>query len=320
MQNYIIRRVLLLIPTFLLLTIMVFLIIRLMPGSVIDLMVIQRSGQQVGQDVMDVDALRKIMGLDKPFFVSYWDWLSGYLTGDMGKSYWTYRSVTTDVLERLPVTVELGILAFVIAQIIAIPVGILAAIRQDSIGDYVVRSIAIIGVAMPAFWLGTMVMVFPSIWWGWAPPERFIPITENFGLNMQQFLIPAIIMGFGMAGLEIRMLRTTMLDVLRQDYVRTAWSKGLRERTVLIRHVFRNAAIPVVTIISGQIGVVIGGAVIMEQIFNIPGMGRLFLEAIFSRDYPYIVSMNALFSTVGLVIILLTDLSYAWLDPRIRYS
>jgi len=320
MGNYIIRRILLLIPTFLLLTILVFMLIRLMPGSVIELMVMQHSHEQAGQQQIDVEAIRRMVGLDKPILTQYWEWLSGLIRGDMGKSLWTQKNVTTDVIARLPVTFELGILAFIIAQIIAFPIGILSAIRQDSIGDYFARSFAILAVAIPSFWLATMVMVFPSIWWGWSPPERYIPITENLGLNLQQFLIPATILGFGMAGLTVRMLRTTMLDVLRQDYVRTAWAKGLRERVVLVRHVLKNAAIPVVTIISGQIGVVIGGAVIMEQIFNIPGMGRLFVDAIQTRDYPYITGMNAFFSTVGLITILLTDLSYAWLDPRIRYK
>jgi peptide/nickel transport system permease protein len=320
MGSYVVRRALLLIPTFLLLTILVFLIIRLMPGNVIELMVLQHSHEQAGQQQIDVEAIRRMIGLDKPVWVQYWNWLSGLLHGDMGKSLWTQKSVTADVLARLPITFELGIFAFIIAQIVAFPIGILSAIRQDSVGDYIARSVAIIAVAVPSFWLATMVMVFPSIWWGWSPPERYIPITENLGLNLQQFLIPAAIMGFGMAGLTVRMLRTTMLDVLRQDYVRTAWAKGLRERMILMRHVLKNAAIPVVTIISGQIGVLIGGAVIMEQIFNIPGMGRLFVDAVLTRDYPYIVGINALFASVGLLTILVTDLSYAWLDPRIRYK
>jgi peptide/nickel transport system permease protein len=320
MGSYIIRRVLLLIPTFLLLTMLVFMIIRLMPGDVIELMVLQHSHEQAGQQQIDVEAIRRMIGLDKPVHVQYWNWLSGLLKGDMGKSLWTQKGVTADVMSRLPITFELGIFAFIIAQLVAFPIGILAAIRQDSIGDYIARSIAIIAVAVPSFWLATMVMVFPSIWWGWSPPERYIPMSENLGLNLQQFLIPASIMGFGMAGLTVRMMRTTMLDVLRQDYVRTAWAKGLRERVVLIRHVLKNAAIPVVTIISGQVGVLIGGAVIMEQIFNIPGMGRLFVDAVFTRDYPYLLGINAFFSTVGLLTILLTDMSYAWLDPRIRYK
>ena len=320
-KNYIIRRIALLIPTFFFLTLMVFALIRLMPGSVVDQMVVQMTSQQMGSNrTIDVNAVRALVGLDKPFFVQYWGWLTKLLSGDLGHSYWSNRTVAGDIAKRLPVTFELGVLAFIIAQAIALPVGVLAAIRQDSVGDYIVRGIAILGIAVPSYWIATMVVVFPPIWWGWAPPERYIPITENFGLNMQQFLIPAAIMGFGMAGGTIRMLRTTMLDVLRQDFVRTAWAKGLRERVVIFRHVFRNAAIPVITIVAGQIGVIIGGSLLMESIFNIPGMGLLFIDSVNMRDYPYITSLNAIFSLVGLCMILLTDLSYAWLDPRIRYQ
>lgn len=320
MRNYIIRRILLLIPTFILLTFLVFLLIRLMPGNVVDQMVIQMSSQQIGSNrTIDVNAVKKLVGLDQPFLTQYGNWLKNLLTGNFGKSYWSTRTVASDIVKRLPVTLELGILSFILAQIIAIPVGVLAAIRQDSIGDQFARGFAILGIAVPSFWIATMVVVFPPIWWGWAPPERYYSITEDFWKNLQQFLIPAAIIGYGMAGVTIRMLRTTMLDVLRQDFIRTAWAKGLRERVVIVRHVFRNAAIPVVTIIAGQIGIVISGSLIMEQIFNIPGMGLLFIDSISMRDYPYITVINAFFALVGLVMILLVDLSYAWLDPRIRY-
>lgn len=307
------------IPTFIFLTLLVFTFIRLMPGNVIELMVLQHSHEQAGEMNVDVNAIRHMIGLDKPVWKQYVDWAGGLLHGDMGKSLWTQQSVTANVARKIPITFELGFFAFVIAQLVAFPIGILSAIRQDSIGDYVARSFSIIAVAVPTFWIATMVFVFPPIWWGWSPPERYIPITENFWLNIQQFIIPAAIMGFGMSGLTVRMLRTTMLDVLRQDYVRTAWSKGLRERVVLTRHVLKNAAIPVVTIISGQVPVMIGGAVIIEQIFSLPGMGRLFVDSVLTRDYPYITGMNALFAAIGLITILITDLSYAWLDPRVRY-
>ena len=317
MGNYIIRRVLLLIPTFLILTILVFMFVRLMPGNVISLMVM--SAPHEGTSQLDVRAVQHMLGLDQPALTQYWNFLSGLLRGDMGKSLWTTQNVTTEVLARLPITFELGLFAFIIAQLVAFPVGILSAIRQDSIGDYIARSITILFVAAPVFWLGTMVMVFPSIWWHWSPQITYISPGENLGANIEQFLVPATILGIGMAALEMRMLRTTMLDILRQDFVRTAWSKGLGERVVITRHVLRNASLPVVTIISGQIPVLISGEVILEQIFNLPGMGRLFVDSITSRDYPYVTGMNALFCVVGLVLILLCDLSYAWLDPRIRY-
>ena len=320
MQTYIIRRILLLIPTFLLLTVLVFMFIRMMPGNVIQLMVNELPrGSATGQQQVDVQSIRHMMGLDKPVLTQYWEWLTHLLRGDTGKSLWTQQSVTANIVARLPVTFELGILAFLIAQIVAFPIGVLSAIRPDSIGDYIARSFAIVAVAVPNFWLATMVFVFPSRWWGWSPPVSYVKITENFWLNLEEFVIPAAILGFGMAGLTIRMLRTTMLDVLRQDYIRTAWAKGLRERVILVRHALKNAAIPVATIVGGQIPVLIGGEVIMENIFSLPGMGRLLVESISRRDYPYISAINAFLSIIGLIIILLTDLSYGWLDPRIRY-
>lgn len=320
MRTYVLRRILLLIPTFLILTIIVFMFIRLMPGSVIQLIVNELPrGSSSGGTQVDAQAIRHALGLDQPIMTQYWQWLIHLVRGDTGKSLWTNQSVTKDILGRLPVTFELGLLAFIFAQVIAFPVGILSAMRPDAPADYVARSIAIIAVAVPNFWLATMVFVFPARWWGWSPPVAYVPIGQDFWSNLEEFAIPAAILGFGMAGLTMRMLRTTMLDVLRQDYVRTAWAKGLRERVILVRHVLKNAAIPVATIVAGQLPVLIGGEVIMENIFALPGMGRLLVESINRRDYPYISAINAGLSVFGLIIILLTDLSYAWLDPRIRY-
>jgi len=319
MRDYIIRRVLLMIPTLLLVTVVVFLTIRLIPGDVVELMVMEHA-QTAGGEQIDVAAIRQMLGMDVPPQVQYMRWIEGMLLhGDLGTSLWTGQSVTEDILLRLPITFELGLMAFIIAQLIALPIGLYSAIRQDTPGDYVGRSFAIICLAVPGFWLGTMIMVFPSIWWGWAPSPVYIPFKEDALANVGQFLIPAALLGMAMAGVTMRMLRTTMLEVLRQDYVRTAWSKGLTERVVIIRHALRNALIPVVTIISGQIPILIGGAVIIEQIFSLPGMGRLFLDAIMRRDYPFVSGINMLLASVGMVLILLTDLSYAYLDPRIRY-
>jgi len=307
------------IPTLLLVTVVVFLTIRLIPGDVVELMVMEHA-QTAGGEQIDVAAIRQMLGMDVPPQVQYMRWIEGMLLhGDLGTSLWTGQSVTEDILLRLPITFELGLMAFIIAQLIALPIGLYSAIRQDTPGDYVGRSFAIICLAVPGFWLGTMIMVFPSIWWGWAPSPVYIPFKEDALANLGQFLIPATLLGMAMAGVTMRMLRTTMLEVLRQDYVRTAWSKGLTERVVIIRHALRNALIPVVTIISGQIPILIGGAVIIEQIFSLPGMGRLFLDAIMRRDYPFVSGINMLLASVGMVLILLTDLSYAYLDPRIRY-
>jgi peptide/nickel transport system permease protein len=319
MRNYIIRRVLLMIPTLFLVSVVVFLTIRLIPGDVIEIMAIEM-GQTTQGEQIDFEAIREMLGMNVPPHVQYAHWMKNIiLHGDFGDSLWTGRSVTEQIVARLPVTFELGLLAFLIAQIIAIPIGLYSAIRQDTFGDFLGRTFAILNLATPAFWLATMIMVFPSIWWGWSPPMQYIPFVKDPMANLGQFLIPAALMGTAMSATTMRMLRTTMLEVLRQDYVRTAWSKGLRERVIVIRHAMRNALIPVITIISGQIPIMIGGAVIMEQIFSLPGMGRLFLDSINRRDYPFVTGINIILATVGMVLILLTDLSYAYLDPRVRY-
>ena len=221
---------------------------------------------------------------------------------------------------RLPVTLELGLLAMVIGLVIGVPIGIVSAIRQDTTVDYVGRSVAIVGLAAPNFWLGIMVMTFPSVWWGWAPPMRLTSFAENPLENLEMFIIPGLILGTALSAATMRMTRTMMLEVLRQDYIRTAWAKGLRERVVVIRHAIKNALIPVVTLIGLQLPILVGGAVIMENIFNLPGLGRLMLTALTDRDYPVISGINLFFATVVVGINLIIDLIYGFLDPRVRYT
>ncbi len=329
MRSYIIRRVTLIIPTLILVTILTFLMVRFVPGSVLDMMI---SDQQTASGT-DIETLKKnleaSLGLDVPVYTQYGRWVGilpqkeggfhGVLQGDLGSSLWTKRDIVTEIVSRIPISVELGIIAIITGMLVAFPIGIYSAIRQDTIGDYIGRSFAIMCIAVPGFWIGTLVFVLPSIWWGWSPPVEYIPITKNFGSNFMQFLIPGIIMGTAMAGGTMRMTRTMMLEVLRQDYIRTAWSKGLKERAVILRHALKNAMIPVITVVGGQVPILIGGSVIMEQIFVLPGIGRYMLDAIGQRDYSIISGVNLMMATVLLVVILLVDLSYAWLDPRIRY-
>ena len=322
MRDYIIRRILLMIPTMFVVTIVVFLMIRFIPGSIVELMMFQMGGggESQSEETISPEAIREWLGLDKPMHVQYVVWMEGIFTrGDFGTSLWSRKPVLPEILDRLPVTFELGFFAFIISQLIAIPVGVISAIRQDTWLDYVGRSFSIIMMSTPGFWLGTMIVIFPSIWWGWSPEVELILFSEDPMGNLVQFLIPAALLGMAMSAATMRMLRTTMLDVLRHDYIRTAWAKGLRERVVIGRHVLKNAMIPVITMVAGQLFIMIGGTVIMEQIFNLPGMGRLFLDAIFRRDYPYVSGINLLLASIGLVLILLTDMSYAFLDPRIRY-
>ena len=241
------------------------------------------------------------------------------LHGDLGTSIWKSTPVSQEIMARIPVTIELGLLSLITALVISFPIGVYSAIRQDTGGDYIARSFAILCISVPAFWTGTMVMVFPPLWWGWSPPVILIPFTEDPLGNLQMFIVPAVIMGMLLSGVNMRMMRTMMLEVLRQDYIRTAWSKGLKERVIIMRHALKNALIPVITIIGLQMPILIGGAVIMEQIFCLPGIGRLLLQSIVMRDYPLVTGVMLFFAGAMLLINLIVDLTYGFLDPRVHY-
>ena len=263
-----------------------------------------------------------------PIFVQYGRWvgvvpqrdgdLSGILQGDLGDSLWKRTPIMDEVLARLPVTLELGLMGVAIGLTIAVPIGVYSAIRQDSWGDYVGRSFAILCISIPGFWVATMVIVFPSIWWGYTPPILLIPFTEDPLGNLKMFIVPAATLGMVLSGVTMRMLRGTMLEVLRQDYVRTAWSKGLAENLVIRRHALKNALIPVVTLVGFQIPIMVGGTVIIETIFNLPGMGQLLWNAALNRDYPIVSGVMFIIGSVVLLNNLIIDLTYAYLDPRIR--
>ncbi len=320
MRAYIIRRLLLILPTLFLLSILVFLSVRFIPGDVIDVM--QGRLEYLGSTGrLDREALEQKLGLDVPAWVQYGRWLGGILLhGTLGESLMGDWSVEEKIVGRLPVTIELGVLAIVIGLLIALPVGIYSAIRQDTAVDYAGRSIAILGLATPNFWLALMVIIYPSIWWGWSPPMRLITFSEDPLGNLGMFLIPSLILGTASAAATMRMTRTMMLEVLRQDYIRTAWSKGLKERVVVVRHAVKNAFIPIVTTIGLQLPILVGGAVIIESIFNLPGLGRLLLDALNDRDYPVVAGINLVFGTAVMGINLMIDLIYAFLDPRVRYE
>lgn len=311
-------------PTLFLVTLLIFFLIRLMPGDRVD----RLQGQSI--DVkLDRAALERKLGLDAPAIIQYGRWMGfapqvdgrmrGILQGDLGISWWQGTPVAQLLAARWMVTLELGILGLIIAQLIALPIGVFSALRQDTWGDYIGRSFAILCISVPYFWVGTLVIVFPSIWWNYMPPLMLIPFTEDIIGNLRMFIVPALVLGMALAGMIMRMTRTMVLVVLRQDYIRTAWAKGLRERVVIIRHALKNAAIPVITLIGLQVPFVVGGTVIIEQIFSLPGMGRLILDATLFRDQPLISGIVLLFSVVLMIINLLVDLTYAYLDPRIRY-
>ena len=318
MRAYIIRRLLLVIPTLFLLSLLVFLTVRFIPGDVIDVMSAQL--RSFGVEI-DRETLEHRLGLDVPVYVQYGRWIGEiFLHGTLGQSLWRDWTVEEEILSRLPVTIELGLLAILIGLVIALPVGIYSAMRQDTAADYLGRSVAIIGLATPNFWLAIMVLIYPTIWWGWTPPLEYIPFTEDPLGNLGGFFIPSLILGTASAAATMRMMRTMTLEVLRQDYIRTAWSKGLKERVVIVRHTLKNALIPVVTLIGLQLPILVGGAVIMENIFALPGLGRLMLDALQSRDYPVVQGANLFFATGVVLLNLLIDLIYPYLDPRVRYG
>ncbi|MDP2919262.1 MAG: ABC transporter permease [Dehalococcoidia bacterium] len=322
MAGYLVRRVLLIVPTIFIVTVLVFSLARFIPGSVIDRLVSEMAGYGLAQggEQVDIESIKHQLGLDVPVHVQYVRWAGAILTrGDFGDSLWTRRPLVDELRVRYPVTFELSLMALIISVIVAVPVGIYSAIRQDTAGDYLGRSIAIAGLSIPNFWVGTIIMVIPAIIWGWSPPVEYIQLARDPLGNLGQFIIPATIMGMSTSAGLMRMTRTMMLEVLRNDYVRTAWSKGLTEKMVVMRHAFKNAALPLITMLGARIPGLLAGSVIMEQIFALPGMGRLMIDAINTRDYPVISGINLIMAILTLVCILLTDVSYAYVDPRIRY-
>ena len=333
MRAYIIRRLLLVVATLFILSLIVFFSVRFLPGDTLDAMIGMADFQEVD---VDREAVKRMLGLDVPVHVQYGRWIGvlptpdlftgeshfkGLLQGTLGHSLVGAReAVEEKIIDRLPVTIELGVMAIVIGLVIALPVGIYSAIRQDTAADYAGRSVAIIGLATPNFWLGIMVMIYPALWWGWSPPIEVIPFTEDPLGNLGVFIIPSLILGTYLSAATMRITRTMMLEVLRQDYIRTAWAKGLKERVVVMRHAVKNALIPVVTLVGLQLPILVGGTVIMENIFNLPGLGRVMLTALFARDYPVVSGVNLFFATAVIGANLIIDLIYPFLDPRVRYS
>ena len=316
MSTYAIRRLLGLIPTLFFASLIVFVTVRLIPGDVIDMML---SENDISAQQLSREQLLATLGLDKPMWEQYLHWIAGIVSrGDLGHSLWAGDSVWDQLAQRLPVSFELGLIALVFALVLAVPIGVYSAIRQDTAGDYITRSFSILLLAVPSFWVGTMVMVFPSIWWGWSPPVEFVRFADDPLQNLKNMLLPAAVLGMGLSAVTMRMTRTMTLEVLRQDYIRTAWAKGLDERRVVWRHALRNALIPVITLVGLQAPLLVGGAVIIEQIFVIPGMGLLLIDAVSQRDYPVITGVFLVVGVAVMLINLAVDLSYGVLDPRVR--
>lgn len=314
MAKYIVQRLILAIPVILIVTIGVFVLVRVIPGDVAAL----RLGAQATPE--QLDQFREEHGLLRPLPVQYADWMWGAVRGDLESSLWEGRPVTTVIMEKFPVTMELAVMSVVMSAIIGIPLGVLSAVKQDSWLDQLVRFVAVLFLAIPAFWLAILIITFPSLWWGWTPPTSgWVELWENPISNFWRLFWPAMVISASSIALILRLTRSSMLEVLRQDFIRTARSKGVAERLVLYRHALRNALIPVLTVLGLQLSVLLGGAVIIEQVFALPGMGRSMLQAVFQRDYPLIQGYVLVFATVYVAMNLVVDLAYSYLDPRIRY-
>ena len=316
MKEFILKRLLLTIPTIFSLTVIVFLLIRLLPGDVIDAM----SGGELSID----EGRRKMMldrlGLNDPIIVQYGNWMKDIFSGDLGVSLRNAQPLREVFLNALPVTLELGIIAAFIACIIGIPMGIISAIKPNTLIDVFVRLFGLIGLSFPNFWLATLLLLFASLYFRWIPGLTYIPIWEDPIGNLKQMLLPSVVLSFQLMAIAMRMTRATMMEELKQDYIRTARAKGLNIKTVVNRHAMKNAMIPILTIASVQFGYLLSGSVIIEQIFGLPGIGWFFLQGLLDRDYP-VVQIMALFMVCVFVFVnLFTDIAYAYLDPRIKYS
>jgi len=313
MSSYIIRRLLLIPPTLFGITLLIALLVRSLPGDVVDILAAEQ-----GYTDSEKAYLRSELGVDKSTPAYYLSWVGNMMKGDFGQSLRTKREITTEIRRRLPVTAELGAMAIVFSVCISVPAGVISAVKRNTVFDYIARSLAIFALATPGFWLATLVIVWGSLWLNWTPPLNYTPPWTDPGKNFTQLIIPAILFGLVLAGSQTRLLRATLLEVLHEDYVRTARAKGLSPLAVLWRHALRNSLIPFVTIMGIQIPAVLGGAVVFEQIFTLPGIGTLLLDGLNTRDYTIVQAVNFIAATMVVLSTLVVDVTYVFLDPRIR--
>lgn len=318
MREFVARRLLLLAPILLGITLLTFFAFRLIPGDAPD----RRCGFDAPPDC--VEGLRHKYGLDRPWYVQYGDWLAGVLQGDLGTSMNEGElAVGPQLRHRLPITFELMVMSLVLALLLGIPPGVLSAARPGTVLDWLARFLGIVGLSVPSYYLGVLVITFGYLWFGWSPPqfgEAYVPIWQDPWVNLQQFFAPSLVLALGISAVVMRLTRSSLLDVLRQDYIRTAWSKGLRERTVVTRHALKNAFIPVVTIIGLQVGAIMSGTVIVEFVFALNGMGYYLYDSVLARDFLVVQSLLLVIATVYVLSSLVVDVAYGWLDPRVRYA
>ncbi|MDA1118766.1 MAG: ABC transporter permease [Proteobacteria bacterium] len=317
MLHYIIKRLLLMIPTLLGVAVLIFVLMRVVPGDVVEARYLTQGSQFLSQDLMNIE--RKKLGLDQPIWKQFTSWMGGLARLDFGLSMWTGAPITEEIKLRFELSLQLAIMATVVATLLAIPLGIIAAVKQDTWVDYAVRIFSIAGLAMPSFWLGILMILAMLILFKWLPPMVYTPFWVNPWENLAQLIWPALAVGYRYSAVATRMMRSAMLEVLREDYIRTARAKGLWLKLILTRHALKNAMLPVITVIGLEFAFLMGGLVVTEQVFNLNGLGMLFVEAISHRDYTLTQALVLIVASVFIFVNFLTDIAYAWLDPRIRY-
>ncbi|MFN3974663.1 MAG: ABC transporter permease [Dehalococcoidia bacterium] len=318
MQTYILRRLLLAVPTFVGAVVLVFVIMRLLPGDVVSALV--PGGESASASQAQIERLREQLGLTRPLYIQFFDWFSKAVRFDFGQSMWTGQPITSEFKLRYPVTISLLVVSLAVSVAIALPAGILMALKQDTWVDYALRIFTIAGLSVPNFFVAILLILGLLLFFNWTPPLEYRPIWEDPWLNFKRFILPAVATGYRLSAIGARMTRSSMLEVLREDYIRTARAKGLKEMVVVSRHALKNAIIPVVTLIGLEIIALFGGIVIVETVFTIPGMGRFLVDAIFHRDYTSVQALVFVFAIFVLLVNLMIDLVYGWLDPRIRYQ
>jgi peptide/nickel transport system permease protein len=316
MLRYTIHRILLMIPTLLGVAILVFLLLRAMPGDIVELRFMMEGGQ-VSPEVLAQERAR--LGLDKPLWGQFYDWMTGIFVGDFGTSMWTGRPVIDEIGSRLQLSMQVAVMATILAVVIAIPLGTIAALFKDTWIDQIIRIFAIAGLAVPSFWLGMLIILALLYSFNWIPPLTFVPIYVDPWHNLSQLIWPALAVGYRYSAVATRMTRSTILEVLQEDYIRTARAKGVYERLVVSRHAMRNAMLPVVTVVGLEFAFLIGGLVVTEQVFNLNGIGKLFVETVTRADYTMVQALVMLVATFFILVNFAVDLLYAALDPRIRY-
>jgi peptide/nickel transport system permease protein len=317
MAAYIAKRLLAMIPTLLGVAVLIFVLLRIVPGDVVEARYLAQGSQFQSQELMDLE--RRKLGLDQPLWKQFTTWMSGIARLDFGLSMWTGAPITEEIRLRFALSLQLAIMASLLAQVLAIPLGILAALKQDTWVDYAVRVFSIAGLATPSFWLGILMILTMLIVFKWVPPMVFTPLWVNPWENLAQMIWPALAVGYRYSAVGTRMMRSAMLEVLREDYIRTARAKGLWLKLILVRHALKNAILPVLTIMSLEFAFLLGGLVVTEQVFNLNGLGMLFVEAISRRDYTLTQALVMLVATFFLIVNFFVDIAYAWIDPRIRY-